>query len=157
MGSMAFSASSRGWFWCCAGGCRQMGWRTLGMSDFLIKTGPPDPGICQVLPEMLLRHRVHRAQLSHHHQHLIFIGYKIFFFGLSCPARKAWKPGQQCPVVCWEAGWWQHSGQECRPGSPSVPSLGTSRLSLTGAEDGLLLPCAPGLCLGRASPIKSSS
>lgn len=37
-------------------------------------------------------------------------------------SQESWEPGQQCPVVCGEAGWWQHSGQECTPGSSSVPT-----------------------------------
>lgn len=71
------------------------------------------------------------------------------------PCQKSWKTGQQCPVVCGRAGWWQHSGQECPAGISSVPTLWAHRLSLRGAEDGLLLPLAVGLCLGRDSPVKA--
>lgn len=71
-------------------------------------------------------------RVTSHHPHFILIGYKIPFSGLSCLARKAWKPGQQCPVVRGDAGWCQHGGQELiSVDTQAVPPW---------AGDGLLLP-----------------
>lgn len=44
-------------------------------------------------------------------------------WSLRC-SQKSLETRSACPVVCGEAGWWQHSGQECTPGSSSVPTLG---------------------------------
>lgn len=89
-------------------------------------------------------------ELTSHHPHFIFIGYKIPFFCLSRLARKALKPGQQCPVVCAEgsrvvaAQWLGVHTRNLFCATPVTPGCPSPELSM-------------GLCLGRASPIKAFS
>lgn len=89
-------------------------------------------------------------ELTSHHPHFILIAYKILF-GLSCLARKAWNPGQQCPVVCGEAGWWQHVGQELfHVDMQAVPHLSWGWALLPRAWAGLTIKAFSQVTCGNA-------